>query len=60
MKVQCCCCKKTRVSDTDWADIAPGTFERISHTYCPDCYEEQVQSLRRAALLESPRVAAAH
>jgi len=51
MKVQCCCCKKTRATGNLWTDEQPETGERVSHTYCPKCYEVEVRSLRKAMLL---------
>ncbi|MBI1318659.1 MAG: hypothetical protein GC168_06890 [Candidatus Hydrogenedens sp.] len=59
MKVQCCCCKKTRTDQNRWVEEQPEPADRVSHTYCPKCYEREIRDLRSAMLLNTP-MAVAH
>lgn len=38
MYVKCAACGK-------WMDVKPGAINRVSHTLCPDCFEQEMAKL---------------
>ena len=40
MYVRCSVCGK-------WMDVKPGQMNLISHSFCPECYAEEMRKLKR-------------
>lgn len=49
MTVQCCKCKKVNV-DGRWARSHETSYDCVSHTYCPTCYERTVSEFQAERL----------
>lgn len=45
MTVQCCCCGHIRNDAGDWSAPAGMLDEQISHTYCEDCFQDEMTRL---------------
>lgn len=46
--VQCCVCREYQLVDGTFADIDESTIDdsyRVSHTYCPVCYDDVMKEL---------------
>lgn len=59
MTVQCCKCKKVRVSD-QWMKETVADTKSVSHTYCPDCLSvarEEIKELTKMIGMR-PRIVA--
>ena len=39
MYIQCCVCRKYRQVDGTYVDAVVDESIKVSHTYCPKCYE---------------------
>lgn len=57
----CCVCGKVEI-DGQWQLIAGTAIERVSHVYCPMCYEVLMDEVERFAMqhLSKPVYSIAH
>lgn len=53
MTVQCCVCKRKREGN-EWTHAGSMPDPQASHTYCPTCLSEAMDTMRREAILERP------
>ena len=49
MNRMCCVCGKVKI-DGHWQLIAGREIERVSHAYCPVCYETLMDEVERFAM----------
>ena len=49
MKRICCVCAKVEM-DGQWEKIPGMAFEKVSHVYCPVCYETLMDEVERFAM----------
>lgn len=45
MKTVCCVCQKTK-NKKGWGKQSITESKELSHGYCPDCYQEIIQTIR--------------
>jgi hypothetical protein len=53
MTVQCCVCKRKREGE-EWSKTSLQPDPKASHTYCPACLHEAMDTMRREAILAHP------
>jgi len=59
MTVQCCCCGHIRNDAGDWSAPAGKPDELVSHTYCEECFQEElVRIAEHRAFMKQETVAA--
>lgn len=46
MQVVCCVCQRTK-QHNGWKKITVAPEEDVSHGYCPQCYQQFMQQVRR-------------
>ena len=56
MTKKCCACSKVELGEL-WDDIPFTEGQKISHAYCPQCYEELLVEIERFALQKLSRSA---
>lgn len=56
MTVQCCVCKRKREGE-EWIKSSLQPDPNASHTYCPACLHEAMDTMRREAMRDLPSFA---
>ncbi|MEW6499925.1 MAG: hypothetical protein ACOY8P_08080 [Thermodesulfobacteriota bacterium] len=54
MRTVCCVCQRVK-GEHGWVRVAGLIVSRLSHGYCPECYEEALAALEAHAPLPRPR-----
>ncbi len=59
MTVQCCCCGHIRNDAGDWSLPEGKLNDQISHTYCEDCFKEEMVRVKEYQAYMKAEVVAA-
>ena len=51
MTIQCCVCQRVRERG-QWKDQVPERDGLVSHTYCPKCLHQSLETIKEEQMLE--------
>lgn len=55
MRTVCCVCQRLK-GEKGWVRVAGVIASRLSHGYCPECYQKAMDTLRDQLALAPPAV----
>jgi len=54
MRTICCQCQRLKEEGGGWVRVAGLLADRLSHGYCPECYDKAMQAIRQQGGSASP------